>query len=310
MIKRYALGAIILTVILSLSGCGDEEVLPRPSYSSVTYTQKQDLISVDLLASSLGMQVAEQNNTHITLKDGANTVMLFTHRGGKYFVNGNEGGTVGEINNISGTYYVSQLLVEQIRGKLTPGAKSNIYSKYLSGTVVIDPGHGGKDTGAISVKGFYEKTVNLSVARKVAARLKKRGIKVVMTRTSDTYPELNERADIANRINADLFVSIHADSAYSRGLKGFTVYIAENASYKSQKVAKSIYNRMNKIHANTKGIRRNDYRVLVRTKMPAVLVEMGYISNHHEAGMIASDSFQNKIADAIANGICDVLPGI
>lgn len=313
MLKRIALGALFLTVILLLNGCGDSEVLPsRPSYSSVTYSHRADMVSVESLANSLNLQVADVSNTYITLKNSSNTVMIFTHTGGKYFVNGVEMGPVGEINNIAGVYYVSASLTEQIRSKLSSSqtSYSNSYSKYVSGTVVIDAGHGGKDPGATSITGFYEKTVNLEVARKVAWRLKQRGINVIMTRNSDNFVELNERAEIANRRGADLFVSIHADSSFSRQLKGFTVYIAENASYKSQKVAKSISSQMSKINPNSNGVRRNDYRVLVKTKMPAVLVEMGYISNHHEAGKIAEDYFQNSIAQAISDGICNVIQTI
>ncbi len=177
----------------------------------------------------------------------------------------------------------------------------------LSGTVVIDPGHGGEDPGATSVSGFYEKTVNLSVARKVAAKLRERGLRVVMTRDSDRAVELENRAAIANQNRADLFVSIHADSSLARTNKGYSVYVARQASYSSQKVARAIARYMQQVSPDGNGVKQADYRVLVKTQMPAVLVEIGYISNRGEASMIATDSFQNRIADAICDGICETI---
>ena len=116
-----------------------------------------------------------------------------------------------------------QSLIAQIRAALRTTVVSvtpKPCAKRLTGTVVIDAGHGGKDPGAISVKGFYEKPVNLSVARKVAAKLKQCGLRVVMTRSSDRFVELERRAEIANQYRADLFVSVHADSSLTRTHKG------------------------------------------------------------------------------------------
>ncbi len=313
MIKRYSLGALFFTVVLSLCGCAERPVRLASEHRA-TYTTREDLLSVDLLASRLGLHVDSVNTTHITLKNNANTVMIFTHSGAQFFVNGREVGPVGQIDNVGGKYYVPESLVGQIRTMLRSGtvnaSSSNPCSRRLSGTVVIDPGHGGKDPGAISVKGFYEKTVNLSVARKVVARLRQCGLQVVMTRNSDIFIELERRAEIANQHRADLFVSIHADSSMTRTHKGYSVYVARQASYSSQKVARAIANNLHKVSPDGRGIKQADYRVLVKTTMPAVLVEMGYISNHGEASLIATDSFQNRIADAISAGICETIEGI
>jgi N-acetylmuramoyl-L-alanine amidase len=240
--------------------------------------------------------------------------MIFTHSGGQFYVNGRQGGQVGQVDVLSGKYYVPQSLAGQIRPLMRAGgsysSSGSSWSKPLSGTVVIDPGHGGKDPGAISVKGFYEKAVNLSVARKVADRLRKRRLNVVLTRNSDVFIELEQRAAIANQHKADLFVSIHADSSLTRTEKGYSVYVAKQASYGSRKVAKGIASSLHSISPDGNGIKEADYRVLVKTKMPAVLVEMGYISNHGEAALISTDAFQNRIADAICDGICQTITQI
>lgn len=315
MLIRISLTGVVLIATLGLCGCGEYNQ-PSPSERYTYVTQAEDMISVDLLAGKLGMSVADRNPTHVTLKNAGNTVMIFTHSGGKFYVNGKEKGPVGETDTIGGTPYVAESLADKIRPLLVSGSAvsstgySRGYSRRLNGKVVIDAGHGGRDPGAISVRGFYEKTVNLKVAHKVAARLRSRGLKVIMTRDDDRFIELEERAAIANRNNADLFVSIHADSSFSRELKGFTLYIAPDASSQSNMSARAIQKRMSRLGYDNNGIRRNNFRVLMKTRMPAVLVEMGYISNHHEAGKIASDSFQNRISDAVASGICDVIEKI
>jgi N-acetylmuramoyl-L-alanine amidase len=252
------------------------------------------------------------NPTYVMLKNSGNTVMIFTHSGGQFFVNGKEIGSVGQIDSVGGKYYVPQALIAQIRPTLRAGAvvSRNPCSRRLSGTVVIDAGHGGKDPGAISVRGFYEKTVNLSVARKVAARLKQSGLKVILTRNNDRFIELDRRAEIANEYRADLFVSIHADSSLNRTHKGYSVYVARQACANSQKVARAIARNLHKISPDGNGIKQADYRVLVKTRMPAVLVEMGYISNHGEAAIIATDSFQKSVAGAICAGICETISQI
>jgi N-acetylmuramoyl-L-alanine amidase len=312
MIKRILPGALFLSAVLVFSGCTERTAQFETEHRS-TYTMRQDLVSVDLLASRLGLDVDSVNSTHVTLKNSANTVMIFTHSGAQFFVNGKEIGPVGQIEYTGGKYYVPDSLAGQIRPLLrtTPTySLSNPCIRRLSGTVVIDPGHGGDDPGAISVKGFYEKTVNLSVARKVAARLRQCGLRVVMTRDSDRFVELERRAEIANQYRADLFVSIHADSSMTGTEKGYSVYVARQASYASQKVARAIAKNLHSVSPDGNGIKQADYRVLVKTQMPAVLVEMGYISNHGEASLIATDAFQNRIAEAISAGICETIEQI
>ncbi|MGD9110403.1 MAG: N-acetylmuramoyl-L-alanine amidase, partial [Phycisphaerales bacterium] len=290
--------------------CQQSEVISSSErFTTVTY--KEDAVSINLLAAQLGLSIDESNSSYIRLKNSANTVLIFTHTGGQFFVNGREIGPAGEVYQLDGTTYVPQSLIGQIRTVMRSGGTYRPSTPgRVSGTVVIDAGHGGDDPGAISVRGFYEKTVNLKVAKKAVAKLRQRGLNVIMTRRNDRFVELERRAEIANQHRADLFVSIHADSCLNRSVKGFSVYVARNASYESVAAAKAIAKRMANVSPDGNGIKRADFRVLVKTKMPAVLVEMGYISNHGEAHLIASDSFQNQVAQAICDGICDIIERI
>ena len=175
---------------------------------------------------------------------------------------------------------------------------------------MIDPGHGGKDTGAVGVNGALEKDVNLVIAGEMAAMLTARGMDVRMSRTTDTFVELNDRAQFSNDAGPGLFVSIHANSvAGSRAAHGFEVYVARSASAESLSAAYAIAQRLAEAGVPEHGAqpRRANFRVLVRTTCPAVLVETGYLSNSHEAAQLVTATYQRKLAAAIANGVADFL---
>ena len=265
-------------------------------------------ISVYELASRVGLEVKDRNETYIKLADSANTVLLFTHIGGECFVNATPICPVGETSEIGGVVFVPSRLADRIKQSLR--SHRPVFAGRAA-TVVIDPGHGGKDPGAVSCMGFYEKTVTLNVSRKTAEILHRSGVKVIMTRNSDVFIPLEARAEVANRNSAELFVSIHADSCLDSSVQGSTVYVARAAGRKSLAVAKKI---STAISAHTgitsKGVRKANYRVLVRTRCPAVLVEMGYISNCYEASVIRQSSFQQRVSAAIAEGVLDWLSGI
>ncbi len=274
-----------------------------------------ETITVSQLARALGLRVSESKPTHVTLKNSSNTVMIFTVNGGKVYVNSKPVTTVGTVERISGLTHVSRSLISTIRSamRITTTATAATTASYspsirpvrLSGTVVIDAGHGGKDPGARSVLGFHEKGINLSVARQVAGLLERRGLRVKMTRTSDYFLELEDRAAIANNLRADLFVSIHSDSFPKSSRRGYTVYVAKAASSSSRRAARAIVSSMSGTGLNSFGVQTANYTVLTATRGPAVLIEMGYLSNRREASLLRSSSFQNRLAHAIADGIAD-----
>lgn len=279
-----------------------------PQTGPPAVTPRDHTISVEELTRQLGLRLDDREDTFVVLRDAANTVLIFTHSDGRFFVNGEPIGSVGTIRRASGTVYVPESLVAQIKPHLGRSvAPSRPLPRPAHGTIVIDPGHGGRDPGAIAVTGLYEKTVNYDVAQKVAAILRRRGIDVILTRQGDVFVELESRAEIANHHNADLFVSLHADSAPSASARGFTLYVAEGASADSQRAARNIARAMATTGLENRGVRSANYRVLVTTRGPAVLVEMGYLSNRQEAVLLQNSIFQNRLATAIATGILDYL---
>jgi N-acetylmuramoyl-L-alanine amidase len=174
--------------------------------------------------------------------------------------------------------------------------------------VVIDPGHGGADPGAIGIRGLQEKVVVLSIGTQVAEQLRRRGINAVLTRTDDREIDLPPRVAKAARLNADVFVSIHANSiSLSRpDISGLETYYYSSAE--GYRLARTIHNRiLRDTVVQDRRVRQARFYVLRRTKMPAVLVETGFVTGAQDAARLSSPVQRAKLAEAIAQGILDYL---
>lgn len=172
--------------------------------------------------------------------------------------------------------------------------------------VVIDAGHGNQDPGTIGYSKKREKDFNLAVALKVGQILASEpDIDFVLTRNDDTFLELKDRAKIANDLKADVFVSIHANSAGSTSASGSETYYQRDAS-------KSLANVLHKYLAQSsglpdRGVKYGNFHVIRETKMPAVLLEVGYLSNPKDEAALFTESVQQSVAQGIVNGIKEYL---
>lgn len=199
---------------------------------------------------------------------------------------------------------------------LSKSAQASKSPAALSGkTVVIDPGHGGSDPGVISGTGIEEADLTLAIALKAKACLESLGAKVIMTRTGDYTPgsdwatpmgDLNSRVYLANSNKADAFVSIHINSfPEDAGVSGVTGFYCSGSAV-SQQLSDSVASSVSDATGlNLDGTRTADYRVLVNTKMPATLLELGFMTNANDAAHLTRKSFQDTAARAIAEGIAD-----
>lgn len=177
-------------------------------------------------------------------------------------------------------------------------------------TIVIDPGHGGKDPGAGNGGGIVsrhvEKDIVLDIGLRISRLLTERGANVIMTRSTDVFIPLERRAAIAERSHADLFVSIHVDSLPSKpNISGAKVYIYTQASSQSQKAAMSMVNAFKKANIYCRGLDRQNFHVLREHSRPAMLIECGFLTNRTEARNLDSASYRARLAAAIADGIGD-----
>ncbi|HLD29323.1 MAG TPA: N-acetylmuramoyl-L-alanine amidase [bacterium] len=214
-------------------------------------------------------------------------------------------------------------------------------------TVVLDPGHGGKDPGAVGRRGLREKDVNLAIAKRVEKKLKSRGFKVVMTRGYDVYLPLSQRTILANRREGHAFVSIHCNSSHNPNTCGVEVFFMsdkasdqeagkvaqfENAVLdmeeeeleenklnqllwsmainrfmnESSLLGKALLDEMKEYFPSLqRGVKQAGFHVLKGVQMPSVLIEVGFLSNSREEKLLSKKKYQEKIAQAICQGICD-----
>ncbi|MBZ0135358.1 MAG: N-acetylmuramoyl-L-alanine amidase [Planctomycetes bacterium] len=172
-------------------------------------------------------------------------------------------------------------------------------------TICIDAGHGGTDPGGIA-NGVQEKHVVLPVALLLRDLCEDASATVIMTRVGDTYPELDQRVNVANKARCDLFVSIHANIAPDSGdVTGFEVFY-RGGDDGGEKLSKAIVGRMDAATDSPNRGAKVDprgLRVLEKTHMPAVLVELGFLSNAGEARRLSDKGYQNKLTDAVFAGI-------
>ncbi len=181
--------------------------------------------------------------------------------------------------------------------------------------IVLDPGHGGDDYGTNSNGNpkFYEKYLNLSTTLIVKAFLEQKGYTVRLTRTNDTFIPLDERAEFANRLGAQLFVSIHYNSAPSKDAEGLEVFYyldKENATRteESKRLAKCALEQI--IHqtgVKSRGVKQANFAVIRKTDMPAILIEGGFLTNEKEMEKIKTSAYQKQLAQGITHGITDYL---
>ena len=174
--------------------------------------------------------------------------------------------------------------------------------------VCIDPGHGGHDPGAVG-GGVKEKDIALSVAKQIGAYLEARGCTVMLTRETDVFIELSDRARMANSAKAGLYVSVHCNSAESNArATGMEVYHYTHASEASKRAARIIYDKLLPASGlRGRGVKADNFAVLRETKMPAVLVELGFVSNPDDRAKLTYSAWQDDAAKAIADGIIEAL---
>lgn len=171
--------------------------------------------------------------------------------------------------------------------------------------VVLDAGHGGSDPGAISVTKKKEKDFNLAVTLKVRdLLLKESKIDVVLTRDSDTYPTLQERAKLANDIYADIFISFHANAG-SATASGVETYYTRSESLELANVVHK--HLVSSSGLTDRKVRTKNLHVTRETKMPAILLEFGYLSNKSDDALLATEDFRNRVAEGVAQGIKEYL---
>lgn len=278
--------------------------------------------------------------THVFLRDVAQYYGMNYHVSGKHAVlNSNYSRLQFETDRRRATFtgvrvhlsyapraWRSEVVISEtdFRLLLDPLLRSRVLRGDAVRTIVIDPGHGGTDPGAKGIR-HWEKDLNLAVARELTAILRQRGYQVHLTRSGDTTVSLAERAAVARRLGADVFVSIHANAADNPAVRGGETFFltprgtpsthsagATNAGAQSGNAfdrnnARLAYEIQKYMVAATdipdRGTKHANFAVLRDAGCPAVLVEMGFMTNPRDEQLMASDSGRRAIARGVAYGI-------
>jgi N-acetylmuramoyl-L-alanine amidase len=219
-----------------------------------------------------------------------------------------------------GKLYISQLDMLSLFDALL-GRRSVPWHKV--GVIVLDPGHGGKDQGGAGLL-YKEKDLTLQLAKKVSLLLQRAGYKVLLTRQGDSFLDLSARAAFANRNKADLFISIHSNATSNRTVSGIETFVMTPSGAPSDSSTQAVNTRypgnaannnsvalsghihrqlLAKTKAVDRGLKRARFQVLREVNCPAVLLEIGFLSNREEERKLGSDAYQNEIARGIAAGI-------
>lgn len=342
---------LFFLLVIFLSGCVTTP--QRPQQLAVYNLNGTNYISLAAVCDLKGINLDyDLFSKSISLRKDAQEIDLLLGSAA-ILVNGTLKNLSSVVDTYRGIVVVPAKFKEHIIDPLFPDANANkplpnlVFSSKIK-RIVIDPGHGGKDPGAIGKSGLREKDVVLDIAKRLARQLEAQGKTVYMTRDSDVFIPLPKRAEFANRKNADLFVSIHANANRARSVCGLEVYYLSpsvndltcaitaaedtapriegaNFGIQSQQLKATVWdliytdNRAESVELASKicrtvssdmglnvlGVKSAGFYVLKWTRMPAVLVETGFISNANEERLFKNSLYRQQMAEAIAEGISD-----
>lgn len=283
---------------VSYENAGDKNFLTINAKNSTEYT-----VNFDHTRKTMDIYVpkdnVELNNGMVVIKDGiVNNIVV------------EDEGQYKKISIFFRTSILYNILSAQVDSEIKIQIEKDQEINSTDRLIVLDAGHGGKDPGAISPNGNKEKDINLDITLKLNERLNSLGYKTVLTRDYDTFIDLYERPNIANINNGDIFISIHSNAIADKNISGLQVLYCPATESTVKEVdnfplADMIYKEvLAQTGAVDRGIIKRPKLVVLReTRMPAVLVEVGFITNPTEEKLILDSEYQDKIVEGIIRGI-------
>lgn len=289
---------------------------------AVSYAGKRYLALKDL-AAMYGLPMSLPGGKTIQIR-GQFTSLQFTADGRQATINGSQVWLHAPVIKLRGNWSISDADAQFVVDPLVRPAA------FLGGrgtrTVVLDAGHGARDPGTMGQAGTKEKDIALDIALRVKAQLAAAGVRVVMTRDTDRFRELEDRPYLAARGGGDLFLSIHINAAASRSVRGIETFVTAAENYpptaeskltgKYPAVPNNQFNHSNTIFGNQiqralvgitraddRGLKRARFVVLKNSAMPAALVECGFLSNRQDEQKLSSPTYRATVALGLAQGI-------
>jgi N-acetylmuramoyl-L-alanine amidase len=241
-----------------------------------------------------------QPNTKLRIEPDQNGRVVKTVKVGKQFDYLSKDGKWYKVRDSDGSVGYIASWVVTISG--TKSAVKSAATNISEATIVIDPGHGGDDSGAESKKSTYEKNFTLAYAKAIKQQLEQTGARVVLTRSGDNSKSLGDRARLSSKIQADAFISLHFDSsAQANSGSGVTTYYYNKN--KDGQLADDLNAQLKGLSIGSRGTAQKDLYVLHYNSQPSVLIELGYINSKSDYKYINSDSYKQQVAKDVTNGL-------
>lgn len=316
--RRLLAIAVFLGLSLTLHAA------PTPTNLPAFWHEKEKYVALRDLASLYRMNISGPAAQRITLQNRSQKI-IFKTDGREVIYDGTLVWLHSPLTRVRGRWALREV---DARVVLDPLQRPEAHlGQVRHRVIVIDPGHGGKDTGAKGRRGVEEKRVTLDIARRLRAHLVNAGFKVYLTRENDRFVELDERSRKAQRWGADLFISIHLNSAASATAAGAETYALAAAGYESTSggfsnliqpgnrheaangvAAYHIQSALTqRLGSNDRGVKRSRFLVLKNAPCPAVLVECAFVSNEGEEEKLLQDQHRERLAQALARGTINYL---
>jgi N-acetylmuramoyl-L-alanine amidase len=314
--RTFSLTALVWTLAAAYALLGDNVHAARRPVTP----QASGYESIASLGGRYGFPPPSVGIKSITLKSKY-TTMVFSQNSRKLQLNGMLIWLNGPVVKNGGKWSITKADAEKTIDPLLRSA--NAPASRGSFTVVLDPGHGGNDTGAVGRRKVYEKKVVLDISKRIRKKLTASGVVVKLTREDDSFLSLSARPAIAKRLGADVFVSIHVNSAHNSSASGIETFVLPLAGFPSTAgnnnsraypgnkhdeantllgyyVQKQLLERT---ESTDRGVGRARFDVLRDAPCPSILVECGFVSNKREEEKMLTAEYRDNMAEGIAKGI-------
>lgn len=289
-VKRVFL--LLTAVLFAAAGCSPQKIMPpEPVQGEVL--------------KSLGLNISASGEKRLTIQQNTTTISLFKEKKGIVFN--------GTPVYLPDPVKVSENNIWEISERSAAAILRPLLEKkrFPIRRILIDPGHGGNDSGVISIHGAAEKHLNLLLAQTIANELKKSGFEVFLTREKDIFIPLDKRVENIAKDKVDLFISIHHNSAPNPKASGLEIFLldpqGENENQPvSQTVflALSLHDKLAPLnHFPGRGVKLARFKVLRLAKSPAMLIEAGFLNHPVESAYMATAHFRKKFAVTLAQEI-------
>ncbi len=316
LLRRHAIAVLAITTTMATAFAPGAQAQSTPSGLNTLFVHE--------FIASLGLHEGRPHTNELLLAGQAQHLKMFRDSR-RLQINGIQVFMNGPLTLRSNTWALCEADVNTVLRPLVQPYRSSSTNRLV---VVLDPGHGGGDAGAGDKSGLAEKMLTLDIAQRIRRRFRNSGVHVKLTRNTDTFIPLRERTRKAAAWNADVFVSIHMNSAANTHANGIETYVLPAAGFPStsggsngkKRYPGNTHDAANSglaygIHrglqhatkSNDRGIKRSRFDVLCWAPCPAVLVECGFLSNKKDAKELLSIKHREAVADGITRGILTYL---